>query len=149
MRLPAELLDAIQRETDKVDRRKLAQATAQLTEHYKAADFSSPAVATEAHRAAYLAVRLPATYAAIRRVFAEINCALRKPRSPACSISAPVLVQRCLPPRKNSLHLQQATLLESDAGWIALGNVWRSKARFPVSAKAQWLKAGPALRLVL
>ena len=54
MRLSAELQDAIQRETDKVDRRKLAQATAQLTERYKAADFSTPAVATEAHRAAYL-----------------------------------------------------------------------------------------------
>ena len=73
MRLPAELQDAIQRETGKVDRRKLAQATAQLTVHYKAADFSTPAVATEAHRAAYLAVRMPATYAAICRVFAEIK----------------------------------------------------------------------------
>ena len=78
MRLSAGLLDAIQRETEKVDRRKLAQATAQLTEHYKAADFSSPAVATEAHRAAYLAVRLPATYAAIQRVFAEIKLRARR-----------------------------------------------------------------------
>jgi len=52
MRLPAELQDAIQRETGKIDRRKLTQATAQLTEHYKAANFSTPAVATEAHRAA-------------------------------------------------------------------------------------------------
>src|SRR5438445_13861866 len=73
MRLPAELLDAIQQETDKVDRRKLVQATAQLTERYKAADFLTPATATEAHRAAYLAVRLPATYAALRRVLVEIN----------------------------------------------------------------------------
>jgi hypothetical protein len=32
MRLSAELQDAIQRETAKVDHRKLAQATAQLTE---------------------------------------------------------------------------------------------------------------------
>ncbi|HEY2171232.1 MAG TPA: small ribosomal subunit Rsm22 family protein, partial [Candidatus Angelobacter sp.] len=78
MRLPAELQDAIQLETDKIDRRKLAQAAAQLTEHYKAADFSTPAVATEAHRAAYLAVRLPATYAALHRVFAELK--LRVPQ---------------------------------------------------------------------
>src|ERR1041385_4656881 len=84
MRLPAELQNAIQRETEKVDRRKLAQATAQLTEHYKAADFSSPAVATEAHRAAYLAVRLPATYAALRRVFAEIN--VRAPQAEIASL---------------------------------------------------------------
>src|SRR5712672_605710 len=73
MSLSAELQDAIQRETGKVDHRKLAQAVAHLTEHYKAADFSTPAVVTEAHRAAYLAVRMPATYAALRRVFAEIK----------------------------------------------------------------------------
>src|SRR6476646_7801983 len=84
MRLPAELLDAIQRETEKVDRRKLVQATAQLTERYKAADFSTPAVDTEAHRTAYLAVRLPATYAALRRVFAEIN--LRAPQAAITSM---------------------------------------------------------------
>ena len=72
MRLPAELLDAIQRETDRVDRRSLVHAAAQLAECYKAADFSSPAITTEAHRAAYLAVRLPATYGALRRVFSEV-----------------------------------------------------------------------------
>ena len=84
MRLSAELQDAIQRETGKIDHRKLAHATAQLTEHYKAADFSTPAVATEAHRAAYLAVRLPATYAAISRVFAEIK--LRAPQEEITSL---------------------------------------------------------------
>ena len=43
MRLSAELQDSIQREI-KADPRKLAQAVAQLSEHYKAADFSTPAI---------------------------------------------------------------------------------------------------------
>src|SRR5438270_4999399 len=131
MRLSAELQDAIQRETEKVDHRKLAQATAQLTEHYKAADFSTPAVATEAHRAAYLAVRLPATYAAPRRVFAEIK--LRAPQDEIASLldlgtgpgTALFAATEAFP------HLQQATLIESDAGWLAVGKRLAAQSESP------------------
>jgi ribosomal protein RSM22 (predicted rRNA methylase) len=140
MRLSAELQDAIRRETDKVDRRKLAQATAQLTEHYKAADFSTPAVATEAHRAAYLAVRLPATYAAISRVFAEI-----KLRAPQCEIAS--LLDLGAGPgtalfaaAEQFPQLQQATLIESDAAWIAVGKRLAEQSESTVIQQAQWLK---------
>jgi ribosomal protein RSM22 (predicted rRNA methylase) len=140
MRLSAELLDAIQRETEKVDRCKLAQATAQLTEHYKAADFSTPAVASEAHRAAYLAVRLPATYAAIRRVFAEIK--LRAPQAEIASLldlgagpgTALFAAAGQFP------QLRQATLIESDPGWIAVGKLLAEQSELPVVHQAQWLK---------
>src|ERR1700760_1354072 len=121
MRLPAELHDAIQRETDKIDRRKLALATAQLTEHYKAADFCTPAVATEAHRAAYLAVRFPATYAAICRVFAEIK--LHAPQAEIASLldlgAGPGTT--LFAAAEQFQHLQHVTLVETDASWIALG----------------------------
>jgi len=140
MRLSAELQDAIQRETDKVDRRKLAQATAQLTEHYKAGDFSSPAVGTEAHRAAYLAVRLPATYAAIRRVLAEMK--LRAPENEITSLldfgagpgTALFAAAEQFP------QLQQATLIESDAAWIAVGKHLAEQSESKIVRQAQWLK---------
>jgi ribosomal protein RSM22 (predicted rRNA methylase) len=140
MRLSAELLDAIQRETEKVDRRKLAQATVQLTEHYKAADFSTPAVVSEAHRAAYLAVRLPATYAAIRRVFAEIK--LRAPQQEIASLldlgagpgTALFAAAEQFP------QLQQATLIESDAAWIAVGKRLAEQSESLAVHQAQWLK---------
>jgi ribosomal protein RSM22 (predicted rRNA methylase) len=140
MRLSAELLDAIQRETEKVDRRKLAQATAQLTEHYKTADFSSPAVASEAHRAAYLAVRMPATYAAIRRVFAEIK--LRAPQQEIASLldlgagpgTALFAAAEQFP------QLQQATLIESDHAWIAIGKRLAEQGESLVVRQAQWLQ---------
>jgi len=140
MRLSAELQDAIQRETEKVDRPKLARATAQLSEHYKAADFSTPAVASEVHRAAYLAVRLPATYAAISRVFAEIK--LRVPEAEIASLldlgagpgTALFAASEVFP------QLQQATLVESDAGWLAQGKRLAERSKSPVVQKAQWIK---------
>jgi ribosomal protein RSM22 (predicted rRNA methylase) len=140
MRLSAELQDAIQRETEKADRRKLAQATAQLTEHYKAADFSTPAVASEAHRAAYLAVRLPATYAAIRRVFAEIK--LRAPQAEIASLldlgagpgTALFAAAEQFP------QLRQATLIDADSAWIAVGKRLAEQSELPVVQQSQWLK---------
>lgn len=140
MRLPAELLDAIQQETDKVDRRKLVQATAQLTARYKAAEFSSPAIATEAHRAAYLAVRLPATYASIRRTFAEIN--LRAPQAGIASMldlgTGPGTA--LFAASEEFSGLQHATLIEADAEWIALGKRLTAGPRLPVALNAQWSK---------
>ena len=158
MRLPAELLDAIQQETDKVDRRKLVQATAQLTARYKAADFSGPAVVSEAHRAAYLAVRLPATYAALRRVFAEIN--LRAPQAGIASMldlgagpgTALFAAAQVFP------FLQEATLVEADAEWIALGrgedpSLYRSftdrEALVPAALLVVWTIAAVILFIVV
>jgi len=140
MRLSAELQHAIQRETDKVDRRKLALATAQLTEHYKAADFSTPAVASEAHRAAYLAVRLPATYAAIQRVFAEINL-----RAPQCEIASLLDLgsgpgTALFAAAEQFPELRHATLIESDAAWIAVGKHLAEQSESKIVQQAQWLK---------
>src|SRR5215471_13767937 len=73
MRLPSRLAHAIQHEIKSVNRSELAQASAELTRRYKAARFSSPTIQTEAQRAAYLAVRVPATFAANLRVFQEIR----------------------------------------------------------------------------
>lgn len=142
MRMPAELLDAVQQETERVDRRQLLRATAQLTEHYKQADFSTPAIATEAHQAAYLAVRMPATYAAIRRVLSELR--LRMPNADIHSLldlgAGP---GTALFATSEEFPLQQITLLESDAGWIALGKRLAQAAaqtHAPVAYEIQWLQ---------
>ena len=140
MRLPAALLDALERETARVERRKLAHATAQLTESYKAASFSGPVIATEAQRAAYLAVRLPATYAAVRRVFAELR--QRAPQAeigsmldlgagPATALFAAV---------EEFPQLLKATLLESDPAWIELGKRLVAESALPVVREAQWVQ---------
>ena len=121
MRLPQQLLDSIQAETEKIERRRLVQAAAQLTERYKAADFSAPAVANDAQRAAYLAVRFPATYAVNQRVFSELQ--LRAPQGQVTTLldlgagpgtalfAANEVFQR----------LERATLIEADEHWIKMG----------------------------
>lgn len=73
MHLPAHLREAIQYEIEKSNQAELAQAVGQLTQHYKSGRFSSPAMATPAQRAAYLAVRMPATFAASLHVLSEIR----------------------------------------------------------------------------
>jgi ribosomal protein RSM22 (predicted rRNA methylase) len=139
MRLPTELLEAIQQETDRVDRRRLVQATAQLSEHYKSADFSTPAISSEAHRAAYLAVRLPATYAAIQRVLSEI-----KQRAPQAEINSLLDIGSgpgtALFAANEEFSLQQATLIEVDSEWLTLGKRLAAQSQSAVVKEAQWLK---------
>lgn len=139
MRLPTELLEAIQQETDRVDRRRLVQATAQLSEHYKGADFSTPAISSEARRAAYLAVRLPATYAAIQRVLAEI-----KLRAPQAEINSLLDIGAgpgtALFAANEEFPLQQATLIEVDSEWLALGKRLVAQSQSMAVREAQWLK---------
>src|SRR5262249_62005033 len=84
MRLPVELVAAIQGEVEKADQRDLFRAANELTRRYKAAGSSGPAIDSDLHRAAYLLVRLPATYAACTHVFSEIR--RLAPQAPVTSI---------------------------------------------------------------
>lgn len=70
--LPAALEDAIARELATVDARDLASAVRRLTERYKRGEFST-ALRDAADRAAYLAVRFPATYAASCKAFGHVR----------------------------------------------------------------------------
>ncbi|PYP91954.1 MAG: hypothetical protein DMG65_05810 [Candidatus Angelobacter sp. Gp1-AA117] len=118
MRLPDALQSAIQKEVERIDRARLAQAAAQLTERYQAGQFSSPVIHTEAQRAAYLAVRVPAIFSANLHVFSEI-----RRLAPDVNISG-VLDLGSGP--GTALHaaaqvfpsIQHATLVESDAALI-------------------------------
>jgi ribosomal protein RSM22 (predicted rRNA methylase) len=139
MRLPAWLLDALQQETDRIDRCKLALAATQLSETYKTGDFSSPAITTEAHRAAYLAVRLPATYASIQRVLAEIpwhapqaeiNTLLDIGAGPGTALFA----------ASEEFPLQHGTLIEVDTAWLALGKLLAAQSQSSAVREAQWLR---------
>jgi len=121
MRLPEELLAAIQREIQSVKPNELARASAQLTRLYKVADFSTPAITNRAQRAAYLATRLPATYAANVSVFSEI-----RRLAPAVQVeslldlgggpgTALFAASEVFP------VLRKATVVESDAAWLEMG----------------------------
>ena len=71
MPLPPELRVAIDRELERVDRSKLAHSAGQISEDYKLGRFRG-ALTSDVSRAAYLSVRLPATFAANVYVFREV-----------------------------------------------------------------------------
>lgn len=140
MNLPSQLAEAIQQEIENVDRAALTQATAQLTQQYKAVHFSSPATRTEAQRAAYLAVRVPATFAANLRVFSEL-------RRLAPDADVKNILDIGAGPG-NAVHaaaevfssLSQATLVEMDASMIAIGKRVAEKSSYPTFRNAKWLQ---------
>jgi len=72
MQAPRALIEGIEAELSGVEPGQLARATAEITENYKQGNFAA-ALRTRAHRAAYLAVRMPATFAANLHVFREIR----------------------------------------------------------------------------
>jgi ribosomal protein RSM22 (predicted rRNA methylase) len=141
MRLPDELLAAIEREAEKVDRAALARASDELTRRYKSADFSAPILKSEAHRAAYLAARLPATYAANWRVFSEIwrlaphaqevTSVLDLGAGPGTALWAAAEV---FP------GLRQATLVESDDAWVKLGRRIAADSPHLVLRQGRWIR---------
>lgn len=140
MRLPPYLMEAVEAEIDQVDGRRLAQAATQISQHYQAGDFSSPAMVHDAHRAAYLAMRLPATYAVNERVFsevhslapeAEITSLLDLGAGPGTALFA---AGEIFP------TLARAALLESDDHWLSLGKKLAAQSSIPAVRQARWLK---------
>jgi ribosomal protein RSM22 (predicted rRNA methylase) len=74
MPLPAALSKVIEQETSRHRLSDLAKAAAELSERYRdQRQTVERFIATDAHRSAYVAVRIPASFAAARAVFAEIR----------------------------------------------------------------------------
>jgi ribosomal protein RSM22 (predicted rRNA methylase) len=116
----------------------ISSASAQLTVRYKRADFSAPALRSQADRLAYLTTRLPATFAALTRVFrelirlaagAEISTLLDLGAGPGTALFA---AAEAMP------ELRRATLFEADAEWLHLGQQLAAQTPFPVVRSAEW-----------
>jgi ribosomal protein RSM22 (predicted rRNA methylase) len=142
MRLPEELVAAVEEEAEKVDRAALARASNELTRRYKAANFPGPIIQSEAQRAAYLVTRLPATYAANWRVFSEISRLALHGQTEIASVldlgagpgTAVWAAAEAFP------GLRHATLVESDEAWLKLGRRIASHSAHPFLRQAQWIR---------
>src|SRR5258708_22512098 len=140
MRLPQEFHRGIQEEVEKMGRPRLAQASADLTQQYQAANFASRPIRSEAHRAAYLLVRLPATFAANVRVFLEIQRL-----APEASIGS--FLDLGAGPG-TALHaatqvfgsLRQATMIEDDASLLEQGRRIGSQSDHEIVRDARWIR---------
>lgn len=74
MQLPRPLRQAIESELARHAPGRVAEASAELSRRYRAPDAASGAfISSTAERAAYLGVRMPATYAAVRAALAQVK----------------------------------------------------------------------------
>ncbi len=140
MRLPQELAVAIQREVEQADQRDLLRASEELTRRYKSANFGAAAIKSDLDRAAYLLVRMPATYAAVQSVFAElqrlapqdvVTGLLDLGAGPGTALFAAAQV---FP----TLH--HALLIELSHAWLAQGPRLAAQMSHSVFARTQWLQ---------
>lgn len=140
MSLPEQLFNALQSETASIPKSKLSVAASELSQRYRSQerDALSGFMTSEAHRLAYLAVRMPATYAVVRRVLLEIkqripdvalNSVLDVGSGPGTATWAAVDV---FP------ELREATLLEKDVSLLEIGRRMMQKSNLPVLQAAQW-----------
>jgi ribosomal protein RSM22 (predicted rRNA methylase) len=140
MRLPDYLEIAIQEVSARADPRKIAAASQRLTDKYKDATFAAPAIRSSTDRIAYLAARLPATFAANINVFTElrrraaeteISSLLDLGAGPGTALFA---AAELLP------TLRHATVLEADAEWLQIGQKLAAQSPFIAVRNAGWLQ---------
>jgi ribosomal protein RSM22 (predicted rRNA methylase) len=133
------LQEAIAKELAAFPRSTLTRASAELTRHYKSAEASTP-VREPALRVAYLAARLPATFAAVSRVLdevrrlaaeVEINSLLDLGSGPGTALWA---TAEAWP------SLERATVIEADAAWIEIGKRVAEQSEHAAVREAQWVR---------
>lgn len=140
MQLPFQLKQAIEQQSDRMGLKHLVQAATELSDNYRFRQGSTTRfIATEAHRIAYAATRMPATYAAVFAVLCEakrllpdeqITSLLDLGTGPgtaawaACEVFAP---------------LQKITLIERDRELIHLGQTFAAQASDEALQHADWL----------
>ena len=140
MRLPACLQSAIETEASRHSFSSLVNAAAELSENYRLREQTAGRfIASEVHRIAYLAVRLPATFAAISAVFAEL-----RRRMPELKIES--LLDLGAGPGTAAWaaaasfpELRRVTLVEQDSVLIRLGRRLAQQSEHAALREAEWL----------
>jgi len=142
MQLPSPLRRAIEEETARHNLQSLSRAAADLSENYRARRSGTGTfIASEMHRLAYAAVRLPGTFAATRAVFAEIRRLM--PDLPITSLldlgAGPGTAGWAA---TEAFHeLEQITLVERDEAWIRMGTSLARAGENVLLEHADWVHA--------
>ncbi|MEW6125871.1 MAG: small ribosomal subunit Rsm22 family protein [Acidobacteriota bacterium] len=142
MQLPASLKAAIETEITRVKPEALAQAALAISNAYRTnTDFKKSLFTSDAYRAAYLATRMPATFASIRAVFAEI-----KNRLPQIELTSLLDLgagagTTMWAAGEMFPSLKSITNLERDKGLIEIGKRLAQASEHPAIASAHWLAA--------
>lgn len=138
--LTSELSAAIAELNAEISLADLARAAAELSSQYRGKGRARPQL-TSVHRAAYLATRLPATYAVISRVLREAQ--LRIPGLRVESMldlgSGPGTAMWAA--AEQFPDLAHIVLIEDSAGWIEIGKRLSSKSGNRTIHNADWRQA--------
>lgn len=123
----------------------LTRAATELSERYRlqrpaSNRFPAPFMTTDAHRSAYAAIRMPATFAAARAVFAEVS-----ERSPGQRFSSLLDLGAGTGAASWAAlevfdEIEQITLIEQDAGLIELGQRLTRDCPNEALRTAEWLR---------
>lgn len=140
--LPSQLRRAIDQETARCDLSSLSRAAAELSENYRAqrparGDF----IASEAHRLAYVVVRLPATFAAVRAVFEEVRRLTPEGRIASLLDLGAGPGTAGWAATEVFDELRQVTLVERDEGWIRMGRALAKAGENALLENADWVRA--------
>lgn len=136
MLLPETLRAAIERETSTIPPADLRRAAERLSERYRRAE-RAPSL-SEPERLAYLATRLPATFAAVSAVLAELidRCPdLPVRRLLDLGAGPGTVVAAASTMFDNLVH---AVLVESDAAFVALGERLVASLVTAPAARVEW-----------
>lgn len=142
MQIPFTLRHAIEAQTATVPSRQLQAAAAALSEQYRQAQPAAARyITTETERLAYAATRMPATYAAARRVLGELR-RLLPAASPASLLDLGAGTGAASwAAAETFAELREMTLVERDAGLIRLGRALAQAATATILAQAEWQMA--------
>lgn len=140
MQLPIQLKQAIEQEAAKIGLANLIKASAALSDNYRFRQSDDDKfIFTDAHRVAYLATRMPATFAAISKVLQKIKnlipdlqmtSLLDLGAGPGTAAWAAI---------SNFPELQKITLLERDPHLIRIGQSLAEKSEIEILQQAQWI----------
>jgi len=135
--LPAALEQAIARELASADARRLAAAARRLTERYQRGEFSE-ALQDPVDRAAYLAVRFPATYAANCSVFGHVRDGLPDTRL-ASLLDLGAGAGAAIWAAAQVLELDQITCIERNGAFAEIGRRLAASSERQSLRSARWL----------
>ena len=135
--LPPELSTAIAEWNAEIPRGDLARTVAKLSSQYRAKARSCPQL-TPMHRAAYIAARLPATYAAIARVIREAQLRIAGLRVESMLDLGAGPGTAMWAAAGQFPQLSRIVLVEDSAGWVEIGKRLGSKSGHRAVRGAEW-----------
>jgi ribosomal protein RSM22 (predicted rRNA methylase) len=140
MHLPEELKKAIEEEVRGKNIPSMAEGRREMTERYRDnQNDNRELLATEIHRHAYLAARMPATFAAVKRVLIEVQQRIPdlKPESLLDLGAGPGTVLWAA--HEIFPDIKKYTLVEKDRELVSIGKRLASRSSKLTVSHAQWL----------